>query len=154
MLLTEKINIENNTNIEFSDENKENIQKKEIKIILEPHKDYFLNLKSKHFLWKVNPVFSYTIDIIQNQENEEDEKSDSNSLKGEFNNFFVDKRKINRIRSMSPYSIKTIKAKRNNRLKRFGNDKENDIEENEDSGDNDGDSSDINISDENSDESV
>ena len=55
---------------------------------------------------------------------------------------------------MSPYSIKTIKEKRNNRLKRFGNDKENDIEENEDSGDNDGDSSDINISDENSDESV
>ena len=158
MLLTEKVNIENNTNIEFSDENKENNQKKEIKIILEPHKDYFLNLKSRHFLWKVNPVFSYTIDIIQNQDNEEDEKSDSNSLKGEFNNFFVDKRKINRIRSMSPYSIKVMKTKRNNHFKKnpamFGNYKENDIEENEDSSDNNGDSSDINISDENSDESV
>ena len=158
MLLTEKVNIENNTNIEFSDENKENNQKKEIKIMLEPHKDYFLNLKSRHFLWKVNPVFSYTIDIIQNQDNEEDEKSDSNSLKGEFNNFFVDKRKINRIRSMSPYSIKVMKTKRNNHFKKnpamFGNYKENDIEENEDSSDNNGDSSDINISDENSDESV
>ena len=48
MVLNEKINIENNTNIEFSEENKKDLQKKEIKISLQPHKDYFLNLKSKY----------------------------------------------------------------------------------------------------------
>ena len=145
MILNEKINIENNTNIEFSEDNNiKDFNKKEIKFSLEPHKDYFLNLKSKNFLWKVNPVFSYTIDIIQNAENEEEEeKSESNSPKEEFNNFFVDKRKINRVRSMSPSSVKSKR-------------KENDMEdnENEESNENDGDSSDINISDDNSDESI
>ena len=155
MILNEKINIENNTNIEFSDENKKDPQKKEIKINLEPHKDYFLNLKSKHFLWKVNPVFSYTIDILQNNENEEEEKSESNSAKEGENEYYVDKRKISRVRSMSPASVK---SKRNDEDQRnqdvFENEKENEEEnDNEDSIENDGDSSDINISDENSEES-
>ena len=144
MILNEKINIQNNTNIEFSENNnKKDINKKEIKISLEPHKDYFLNLKSKSFLWKVNPVFSYTIDIISNIENEEYEKSESNNPKEQFNNFFVNKNKINRLRSMSPSSLKSKI-------------KENEIEENEneDSNENDGDSSDINISDDNSDDSI
>ena len=146
MILNEKINIENNTNIEFSeDNNKKEFKKKEIKISIETHKDYFLNLKSKNFLWKVNPVFSYTIDIIPNTENEEDEKSESNSPQEEFNNFFVDKRKISRVRSMSPSSVKS-KVKEN--------DVEDNENENEESNENDGDSSDINISDDNSDESV
>ena len=155
MVLNEKINIENNTNIDFSEENKKDLQKKEIKISLQPHKDYFLNLKSKYFLWKVNPVFSYTIDIIPNTENEEEEKSESNSPGEEFNNILIDKRKISRVRSMSPSSVK---SKRKNDIKEnenaFGDEKENDMEENEESIENDGDSSDINISNENSEESL
>ena len=154
MILNEKVNIENNTNIEFSNE----YNKKEITICVEPNKDYFLSLKSKHFLWKVNPVFSYTIDTIPNAEKEGDEKSDSNT-QNELNDYLVNKRKINRVRSYSPSSIKESKKEV------FENDdeKENDIDdnendnndnENEDSGENDGDSSDINISDDNSEESI
>ena len=158
MLLNEKINIENNTNIDFSEENKADTKNKEIKISVEPHKDYFLSLKSKHFLWKVNPIFSYTIDIMPNSEKDDDD--DSNSPKEEFNNFFVDKRRINRVKSFSPTSIK---SERNNNLlmkkSALAAAKENVEEvdnenENEDSDENNGDSSDINISDENSEESL
>ena len=152
MILNEKVNIENNTNIEFSNE----YNKKEITICVEPNKDYFLSLKSKHFLWKVNPIFSYTIDTIPNVEKEGDEKSDSNT-QNELNDYLVNKRKINRVRSYSPSSIKESKKEvfeNDDEKENDIDDNENDNNENEDSGENDGDSSDINISDDNSEESI
>ena len=163
MILNEKVNIENNTNIEFSNEYKTD-NKKEITICVEPNKDYFLSLKSKHFLWKVNPVFSYTIDTIPNTEKEEDEKSDSNSPK-ELNDYFVNKKKINRVRSYIPSSMKSDLKESKKDIFENEDEKENDIDENdnendnndnenEDSAENEGDSSDINISDDNSEESL
>jgi hypothetical protein len=160
MILKEKVNIENNTNIEFSNEYKTN-NNKEITICVEPNKDYFLNLKSKHFLWKVNPVFSYTIETIPNMEKDEVQKNESNSPKGLIN-YIINKRKINRVRSYSPSSIKSdLKENKNIKEDIFENDIDNNDNENdnndndkEDSAENDGDSSDINISDDNSEESI
>ena len=75
MILNEKVNIENSKNIEFYGENKKenindiNIEKqKEIKINLQPGKDYFLDLKSRNLLWKVYPIFTYTIEKLPNIE--------------------------------------------------------------------------------------
>ena len=163
-ILNEKINIENNTNIEFSDDNKPDINNnKEIKICVEPHKDYFLKLKSKNFSWKVNPVFSYSIETIPNVGNEENEKSESNSPK----NFFVNKKKLNRnIRTLTDSNVSNLNYKKNIGL--YDDEKNNKIDENENENDNendndndneesienDGDSSDINISDDNSDETI
>ena len=171
-ILNEKINIENNTNIEFSDDNKPDINNnKEIKICVEPHKDYFLKLKSKNFSWKVNPVFSYSIETIPNVGNEENEKSESNSPK----NFFVNKKKLNRnIKTLTDSNVSNLNYKKNIGL--YDDEKNNKIDENENENDNendndndkdidnendneesienDGDSSDINISDDNSDETI
>ena len=169
-ILKEKVNIENNSNIDFSDENKPDANKKEIKICVEPHKDYFLKLKSKNFSWKVNPVFSYSIETAKNITNEEDEKSESNSPK----NFFVNKKKLNRtIKTFTDSVVSNMNYKndldmnlyKNNKIDENDNenDNENDIEndnendnenENEESIENEGDSSDINISDDNSDGTI
>ena len=90
MTLNEKINIENSSNIEFYEENKDkdntnnNItyeNQKEIKITLAPHNDYFLDLRSKSLLWKVNPIFTYTIEKLDNNIDNENEKQ--NSLKSQ-----------------------------------------------------------------------
>jgi len=169
--LKEKVNIENNSNIDFSDENKPDANKKEIKICVEPHKDYFLKLKSKNFSWKVNPVFSYSIETAKNITNEEDEKSEYNSPK----NFFVNKKKLNRtIKTLTDSVVSNMNYKndldmnlyKNNKIDENENDNddnENDIEndnendnenENEESIENEGDSSDINISDDNSDGTI
>ncbi len=168
--MKEKVNIENNSNIDFSDENKPDANKKEIKICVEPHKDYFLKLKSKNFSWKVNPVFSYSIETAKNITNEEDEKSESNSPK----NFFVNKKKLNRtIKTFTDSVVSNMNYKndldmnlyKNNKIDENDNenDNENDIEndnendnenENEESIENEGDSSDINISDDNSDGTI
>ena len=89
LILKEKVNIENNKNIEIIDENKykenindiDNENPKEIKIELSPHNDYFLDLRSKCLLWKVNPVFTYTIEKIPNAEDEEKKEKIAKSEK-------------------------------------------------------------------------
>ena len=166
-ILNEKINIENNSNIEFCDENKPDINKKEeIKICVQPHKDYFLKLKSKNFSWKVNPVFSYSIETIKaNIVNEEEEKSESNSPK----NFFVNKKQLNRnIKTLTDSNVSNMNYKKSVGIYDSGkndkideNENENDNEDDnendneiEESIENEGDSSDINISDDNSDETI
>ena len=94
MTLDEKVNIENNTNIEFYDSNNENNnniksyeKQKEIKINLPPHKDYFLDLRSKSLLWKVNPVYTYTIEKLNNIEENENEKQNSEKSQSESKSF-------------------------------------------------------------------
>ena len=166
-ILNEKINIENNSNIEFCDENKPDINKKEeIKICVQPHKDYFIKLKSKNFSWKVNPVFSYSIETIKaNIVNEEEEKSESNSPK----NFFVNKKQLNRnIKTLTDSNVSNMNYKKSVGIYDSGkndkideNENENDNEDDnendneiEESIENEGDSSDINISDDNSDETI
>ena len=124
MILNEKINIENSKNIEFYEENKINInnnnntnfieKQKEIKINLPSGEDYFLDLRSTNLLWKVYPVFTYTIEKLANIEeknNEENQSiSDSDSEnKKEGNNereFFKIKQRSRSLRTNSPSSIR------------------------------------------------
>ena len=56
--LKEKINISNNTNIQFVGRPEGTT---EIIIKLEPHQTQFVQLKSKNALWKVQPVISYNV---------------------------------------------------------------------------------------------
>ena len=56
--LREKINISNNTNIEFDGQPEGTT---EMVIKLEPHKTQFVQLKSKNALWKVQPLISYNV---------------------------------------------------------------------------------------------
>ena len=59
--LKEKINITNNSNIEFSDQPEGT---NEINVILEPGQNYFVELRGKTVLWKVQPYISYNIENI------------------------------------------------------------------------------------------
>ena len=61
--LKEKLNIKNNSNIEFY---KQPEGTNEINIILEPGQNYFVELKSKTVFWKVQPYISYNIETINN----------------------------------------------------------------------------------------
>ena len=157
MILNEKIKIENNINIEFEDENKNKtgIKKKEIKIILEPHKDYFLNLKSKNFLWKVNPIFTYTIDVISNAKTDDLEENRMYNIQEDLkeNDSFIDAKNLKNLRDRATSIKSVINEKIEFNKKIFDKDDEND-NDNEESIENNGDSSDINLSDDNSDESL
>lgn len=179
MTLNEKINIENSSNIEFYEENKDkdntnnNItyeNQKEIKITLAPHNDYFLDLRSKSLLWKVNPIFTYTIEKLDNNidnENEKqnslksqnDSKTDSNKDNNE-RDFFKKEQRSRSLRTNSPSSIRNEDNDNYN-----DNDNENDIEKKdiennqnehedmEESFERAGDSSDVSASDEKSEDS-
>ena len=59
--LKEKINITNNSNIEFSDQPEGT---NEINVILDPGQSYFVELRGKTVLWKVQPYISYNIENI------------------------------------------------------------------------------------------
>ena len=59
--LKEKINITNNSNIEFSDQPEGT---NEINVILDPGQNYFVELRGKTVLWKVQPYISYNIENI------------------------------------------------------------------------------------------
>ena len=61
--LKEKLNIKNNSNIEFLNQPEGT---NEINILLEPGQDYFVELKSKTIFWKVQPYISYNIETISN----------------------------------------------------------------------------------------
>ena len=61
--LKERLNIKNNSNIEFLNQPEGT---SEINIILEPGQDYFVELKSKTIFWKVQPYISYNIETISN----------------------------------------------------------------------------------------
>ena len=61
--LKEKLNIKNNSNIEFLDQPEGT---NEINIILNPGQNYFVELKSKTVFWKVQPYISYNIETINN----------------------------------------------------------------------------------------
>ena len=59
--LKEKLNIKNNSNIEFLNQPEGTY---EINIVLEPGQNYFVELKSKTIFWKVQPYISYNIETI------------------------------------------------------------------------------------------
>ena len=59
--LRESLNIENNTNVDFVGE-KEGTN--EVMIIIEPGQTYFIELRGKNNLWKVQPVIHYAIETI------------------------------------------------------------------------------------------
>jgi hypothetical protein len=59
--LKEKINITNNSNIEFMDQPEGT---NEINVILDPGQNYFVELRGKSVLWKVQPYISYNIENI------------------------------------------------------------------------------------------
>ena len=59
--LKEKINITNNSNIEFLDQPEGT---NEINIILDPGQNYFVELRGKTVLWKVQPYISYHIENV------------------------------------------------------------------------------------------
>ena len=59
--LKEKINITNNSNIEFLDQPEGT---NEINIILDPGQNYFVELRGKTVLWKVQPYISYNIENV------------------------------------------------------------------------------------------
>ena len=59
--LKEKLNIKNNSNIEFLNQPEGT---NEINIILEPGQTYFVELKSKTIFWKVQPYISYNIETV------------------------------------------------------------------------------------------
>ena len=61
--LKEKLNIKNNSNIEFLTQPEGTY---EINIILDPGQNYFVELKSKTIFWKVQPYISYNIETINN----------------------------------------------------------------------------------------
>ena len=120
MILNEKVNIENSKNIEFYDENKININNntiekpKEIKISLPAGSDYFLDLRSKNLLWKVYPVFTYTIEKLANIEEKNNDESRSNSDSDSINKkqdnnereFFKSEQKSRSLKTNSPSSIR------------------------------------------------
>ena len=127
MILNEKVNFENSKNIELYVENKNNEnnennniyeKQKEIKINLSPHQDYFLDLRSKNLLWKINPIFTYTIEKLSNIEennekksncdNKSDNKSDSNNQNKDNNEreFYKVEQKSRSLRTNSPSSIR------------------------------------------------
>jgi len=64
--LKEKINIINNSNVEFSGE-KEGTN--EVKISVEPHQTAFIQLKGKNNLWKVQPIITYAIENVDEKKN-------------------------------------------------------------------------------------
>ena len=59
--LKEKINITNNSNIEFLDQPEGT---NEINVILDPGQTYFVELRGKTVLWKVQPYISYNIENL------------------------------------------------------------------------------------------
>ena len=59
--MRESLNIENNTNVDFVGE-KEGTN--EVMIIIEPGQTYFIELRGKNNLWKVQPVIHYAIETI------------------------------------------------------------------------------------------
>ena len=59
--LKEKLNIKNNSNIEFLNQPEGTY---EINIVLEPGQNYFVELKSKTIFWKVQPYISYNIETV------------------------------------------------------------------------------------------
>jgi len=61
--LKEKLNIKNNSNIEFLNQPEGTY---EINIVLDPGQNYFVELKSKTIFWKVQPYISYNIETINN----------------------------------------------------------------------------------------
>jgi hypothetical protein len=61
--LKEKLNIKNNSNIEFLNQPEGT---NEINIVLDPGQNYFVELKSKTIFWKVQPYISYNIETINN----------------------------------------------------------------------------------------
>ena len=181
MTLDEKVNIENNTNIEFYDSNNENNnniksyeKQKEIKINLPPHQDYFLDLRSKSLLWKVNPVFTYTIEKLNNIEENENEKqnseksqSESKSFSNKDNNennennerdFYKKEQRSRSLRTNSPSSIRNDENYNDNEnendieKKDLENQNEN-VQDIEESFEKAGDSSDVSASDEKSEDS-
>ena len=111
-------------------------------------------------------MFSYSIETIKaNIVNEEEEKSESNSPK----NFFVNKKQLNRnIKTLTDSNVSNMNYKKSVGIYDSGkndkideNENENDNEDDnendneiEESIENEGDSSDINISDDNSDETI
>ena len=147
MTLNEKVNIENNSNIEFYDENKNkdnnNLtfeKQKEIKITLPPHNDYFLDLRSKSLLWKVNPVFTYTIEKLPNIEENNQKvsdksqsdinKSDSNNNKKEYENdneFYNIRQRSRSLRTNSPSSIRIDNYEENEKKESEHNNDNEDI---------------------------
>ena len=163
MTLNEKVNIENNSNIEFYDENKNkdnnNItfeKQKEIKITLPPHNDYFLDLRSKSLLWKVNPVFSYTIEKLPNiEENNQkvsdksqsdNNKSDSNNENKEHENdneFYNLRQRSRSLRTNSPSSIRIDNYEENEKKESEHNNENEEINESFEKA---GDSSDVSSS--------
>ena len=173
MILNEKVNIENSKNIEFYGENKKenindiNIEKqKEIKINLQPGKDYFLDLKSRNLLWKVYPIFTYTIEKLPNIEeknnnNESQSNSESVSINENKDNnekeFFKSEQKSRSLMTNSPSSIRNdnVENYENNDIveekkkseKEDDNIDNNDNNENNESFDRPGDSSDLSASD-------
>ena len=161
MILNEKVNIENGNNVEFYDENKDNKNnininidietQKEIKIHLPPANDYFLDIRSRNLLWKVNPVFTYSIEKLLNIENKnsEDNQSDSdndsiNENKNNEREFFKSepKSRSRSLRTNSPSSI------RNDNVDNFGENGEEKKSENDNNSslERAGDSSDLSVS--------
>ena len=59
--LKEKLNIKNNSNIQFLNQPEGT---NEINIVLDPGQNYFVELKSKTMFWKVQPYISYNIETI------------------------------------------------------------------------------------------
>ena len=175
MILNEKVNIENSKNIEFYDENKNkeinnnSIEKqKEIKINLQPGNDYFLDLKSHNLLWKVNPIFTYTIEKLPNIEEKNNNESQSNSESASINEnkdnnereFFKLEQKSRSLKTNSPSSIRNDnvenydnneiveeKKKSEHEDDNIDNNDNNDNNENNESFDRPGDSSDLSASD-------
>ena len=152
-----------------------NVEKqKEIKINLPPHQDYFLDLRSKSLLWKVNPVFTYTIEKLNNIEENENEKqnseksqSESKSFSNKDNNennennerdFYKKEQRSRSLRTNSPSSIRNDENYNDNEnendieKKDLENQNEN-VQDIEESFEKAGDSSDVSASDEKSEDS-
>ena len=182
MTLKEKVNIENNKNIEiiYENKNKENDNdldniidvenQKEIKIELPPQNDYFLDLRSRCLLWKVNPVFTYTIEKLPNvieegeeekneikeKESRDNSQNDSNDENKDNNDreFFTHKKedRSRSLRTNSPSSIRNENVENyndineNNEEEKKESDKENENLGINDSFEKAGDSSDVSMS--------
>ena len=167
MILNEKVNIENSINIEFFDENKGDKndfeKQKEIKINLPAGSDYFLDLRSKNLLWKVNPIFTYTIEKLTNIEQKNNDESQSNSDsdsldKNKDNNekeFYKSEHRSRSLRTNSPSSIRNDNFNENNENENEDYKKGSDNEVHNESFEKAGDSSDLSASssDEKSDDS-
>lgn len=69
--LKETLNISNNTNVDFVGE-KEGTN--EVMITIDPGQTYFIELRGKNNLWKVQPLITYAIETVDVEKNEKKEK--------------------------------------------------------------------------------